>query len=83
MKIIQIRPEKFMIYLFEKKKISHVEDFEPLAKFNSGKSTDLVKLFIQNLKQKVKPTSVNVYVAPLFLFSEMNLVVCSTKKSTR
>lgn len=72
--------KKFMTYLFEKKKISHVEDFESLTKFDSGKSTDLVKSFIKNLKQKVKPTSVNAYVAPLFLFFEMNRVILFHKE---
>ena len=61
-------------------KISHVEDFESLIKFDSGKSTDLIKLFIKNLKQKVKPTSVNAYVAPLFLFFEMNRVILFHKE---
>jgi integrase len=72
--------KKFMTYLFEKKKISHIEDFQSLIEFDSGKSTDLVKLFIKNLKQKVKPTSVNAYVAPLFLFFEMNRVVLFHKE---
>jgi len=71
---------KFMTFLFEKKIILHVEDFQTLSSFDSGKSTDLVKSFIKILKQGLKPTSVNAYVAPLSLFFEMNRVVLFHKE---
>lgn len=64
--------KNFMNFLVDQKHISHNEDYSTVAGFDAGKSTDLVKLFIKVLKKRVKPTSVNAYVAPIFLFFDMN-----------
>lgn len=65
----------FMNYLAKNKHISKNEDFTKLVKFDAGKSTDLVKAYIKNMKKRnLKPLSVNAYLAPVFLFFDMNRV---------
>lgn len=65
----------FMVYLVAQKHISDIEDFSTVVGFGPEKSTDILKLFIKSLKKRgLKPLSVNAYVAPLFLFFDMNRV---------
>ena len=64
--------KNFMNYLVDKKYVSHFDDYDALANFDAGKSTDLVKSYIKILKKTLKPTSVNAYVAPIILFFDMN-----------
>ena len=75
--------KKFMQYLTDKKQISNIEDYSTLAKFDGGKSTDLIKSYIKILKKTVKPTSVNAYVAPIFLFFDMNRTAIFKKEINR
>ncbi len=65
----------FMDYLVNQKYISDIEDFSTVVGFGPEKSTDILKLFIKRLKKRgLKPLSVNAYVAPVFLFFDMNRV---------
>jgi len=75
--------KKFMRYLVDKKQISNIEDYSTLANFDGGTSTDLIKSYIKILKKTVKPTSVNAYVAPIFLFFDMNRTSIFKKEINR
>jgi len=71
----------FMDYLVTQKHILHNEDFSKVVSFGAEKGTDLLKLFIKSLKKRgLKPLSVNAYVAPLFLFFDMNRVTLFKKE---
>ncbi len=71
----------FMVYLVAQKYITTNEDFSTVVGFGPEKSTDLLKLFIKYLKKRgLKPLSVNAYVAPLFLFFDMNRVALFKKE---
>jgi len=74
----------FMDYLVRQKYITHNEDFSTVAEFDAEKSTDLVKAFIKNMKKRgLKPLSVNAYIAPVFLFFDMNRTAIFKKEINR
>lgn len=74
--------KNFMQFLVEKGYLKH-EDYTTLADFDAGTSTDLVKAYIKVLKKRVKPPSVNAYVAGIILFFDMNRVVLFKKEINR
>ncbi len=63
---------KFMRFLTDNHHLANIEDYETLAGFDQGKSTDLVKMYIKNIKKNLTPPSVNAYVAGVLLFFATN-----------
>jgi integrase/recombinase XerD len=75
--------KNFMKFLVEKGHLKHDDDYTILAGFDAGTATDLIKLHIKVLKKRVKPPSVNAYVAGIFLFFDMNRVSLFKKEINR
>jgi len=63
--------KNFMQFLVERGHLKYNKDYTALADFDAATSTDLLKAYIKVLKQRVKPTSVNAYVAGIILFFDM------------
>jgi len=61
-----------MKFLSMNKKISDVDNFTALTKFDSDKIADVMEEYVLELNQTLKPKSINAFLAPVELFFEMN-----------
>ena len=64
--------KRFMSFLVSQRDLSHDEDYDAVAAFDSEKITDVLEDFVIMLGQTLKPNGINTHLSAAELFFEMN-----------